>query len=190
MSTALVLSTLSSQIITRIQTKLGASFDKANILFSSPEKLAANKIGLYFYHFNRNPHYINEPETRVEAGKYRKPILTIDANVVIFTSLSDFTAELNHIENIADDFFRTPFIEQNSRTLKNTVKIHAKEMGIEEVNKFWSMYSGKSQRLALFYQLAPILVYPKTDALTERAEIAALPEDASQPKVNIEIQNI
>lgn len=190
MSTALVLSGIGAQIISRVQGVLGASFDKANVVLSSPEKLAANKIGIYFYHFNRNPHFVNEPDMRVEKGKYRRPILAIDANLVIFTSLTDFSAELNHLENIADDFFRTPFFEQNAKSIKNTVKIHSKELGLEEINKFWSMYSGKSQRIALFYQLSPILVYPKTDSLDTRFEVQPVSKDSDMPKINLNIETL
>lgn len=190
MSTALVLSSIGTQLVARIQAALGSSTDKSNIILSSPEKIAANKIGIYFYHFNRNPHFVNAPDLRVAKGKYREPILTIDANLVIHTSFSDVNAELNHLENIADNFFRTPFLEQNLNTIENKIKIHSKELGLEEINKFWSMFNGKSQRLSLFYQLSPILIYPKTDTLVEKIEVVPRATDPSQPNININVKNL
>ncbi len=182
------------EICDSIKTATGAALTNLinanDILVKSPQHAGKDKLGIYIYHFNRNPHYVNSPSERVSAGRYRAPLLVIEANIIIYSTFDDSEQEMNFLENVSDYFFRHPFIVQKSEAHENVVKIISKIMGLEELNKFWSMFPAKAQSLALFYQLAPVFVYPKADQLETLPEIQPVSSLSDAPKIDLETRII
>jgi hypothetical protein len=183
LNTALVLDAISVALIAKVAEALTGLLDTTDIVVKSPQYAPADKICIYVYHLNRNSHFINEPLARVSAGQYRKQLLVIDASVVIFSTFSDTQHEMNYMENVADKLFRDPSVTQTNGSLRNIVKMIPKTMGLDELNKFWSMFSGKSQALAHFYQLSPIFVFPKADLLEGSPEVRPIAGNSAVPNI-------
>jgi hypothetical protein len=183
MSTALVLDDITTTLNSKIATALNGMLTATDIVVKSPQFAPVDKICTYIYHVNRNPHYINTPEERVSPGRYRAQILVIDVSVIVFSTFSDPRREMNYMENIADELFREPSIVQADGPFENVVKLIPKVMGLDELNKFWSMFSGKSQALAHFYQLSPVYVFPKTDILENEREVQPISQKSNVPNI-------
>jgi len=137
------------------------------IVFDSPgdmEQPVTPKLSVFLYLITENPYLRNEEPLAVGLDKMRRPPLYLDLQYLFTPYAQNKETEMIVMESLIRTLYDYAILSGGqlqgnlSGSGHDPLKITPKTLGLDELNKLWSVFPNKAFKLSVAYQVTPVII--------------------------------
>lgn len=173
MSDYTVIGDITNTILALFKHDTGGLLPQGSIIPASPADISDDTqplLSFFLYQVNENPHLKNEGMLETNTGALRYPPLALNLYYLLTAYASSRETEqqiLGRAMQILHDnaIIRGSLLQGTLASTFEEIVVNINSVTLDDMNKLWSLFSGKPYRLSVTYRVSTALI----DSTRERA---------------------
>jgi hypothetical protein len=166
MSDYTIVGDITNTILALLKHDTGGLLPPGNIIAASPADVSDDTqptLSFFLYQINENPHLKNEAMLETNTGALRYPPLALNLYYLLTAYASSRETEhqiLGRAMQILHDnaIIRGSLLQGTLASTFEEIVVTINSVTLDDMNKLWSLFSGKPYRLSLTYRVSTALI--------------------------------
>jgi hypothetical protein len=166
MSDYTVIADVSETLLRLLRDRLAGLVATDHVTLASPAEIELDTspwLGLFLYQVAENPHLKTQEPVRVDALTLQHPPVTLDLSylVVPFAQTRENEHQiLGRVVQVlgSDAVLQGPRLLGSLARTEEVLRVTLHPLSLEELQRLWTVFTGKPYKLSLSYQVSPVRV--------------------------------